>query len=337
MKTEEKLSKEIIKRIVFIAIILILLMGAGVFANKSKVNNVTIVFSDNTELSVITSKTKVSDILKENNIVLLDNEEVIPSLDSNINQNKKIQIGLKKSEIEESDESVIVSSDIINESATIVEKIVVEQVKIPFETVKKEVSVKKGEKKTNKVVQKGKNGIKEITYKVKYENNIEIQRTKVSEKVIKKPVNKIIRVTKKVTSRSGDRESSSVISYGNGKYSYSSAEFDLLCAITAQECSSSYKGALAVITTACNRAESRQWKSKGRDPLSQYKAKGQFCYSIDSHWIKRLNGNYPGCVKKAVLDALNGTRNHQYLSFRSRSSGHSGTPIGGNVYFNKMK
>ena len=336
MKTEEKLSKEIIKRIVFIAIILILLMGAGVFANKSKVNNITIVFSDNTELSVITSKTRVSDILKENNIILLNNEEVVPSLDSNINQDKKIQIGLKKSEIEKSDKSVIVSSDIINESATIVEKIVVEQVKIPFETVKKEVSLKKGEKKTNKVVQKGKNGIKEITYKVKYENNIEIQKTKVSEKVIKKPVNKIIRVTKKVTSRSGDR-ASSVISYGSGKYSYSSAEFDLLCAITAQECSSSYKGALAVITTACNRAESRQWKSKGRDPLSQYKAKGQFCYSIDSHWIKRLNGNYPSCVKKAVLDALNGTRNHQYLSFRAKSSGHSGTPIGGNVYFNKMK
>ena len=169
MKTEETLSKEIIKRIVFIAIILILLMGAGVFANKSKVNNITIVFSDNTELSVITSKTRVSDILKENNIILLDNEEVVPSLDSNINQDKKIQIGLKKSEIEKSDKSVIVSSDIINESATIVEKIVVEQVKIPFETVKKEVSLKKGEKKTNKVVQKGKNGIKEITYKVKYE------------------------------------------------------------------------------------------------------------------------------------------------------------------------
>lgn len=336
MKTEEELSKGIIKRIVFIAIVLILLMGVGVFANRSRVNTITIVFSDNTELSVITSKTKVSDILKENNIILLDNEEVIPSLEKNIDNNKKIQIGLKKNKISESNESTIVSSDIINESATIVEKIVVERIKIPYETVRKEVKVKKGEKKDNKIVQKGKNGIKEITYKVKYENNIEIERKKVSEKVIKKPVNKVVRVTKKVTSRSGTR-STSVVSYGNGKYSYSGSEFDLLCAITAQECSSSYAGALAVITTACNRAESKQWKSKGRDPLSQYKAKGQFCYSIDSHWIKRLNGNYPSCVKKAVSDALNGTRNHRFLSFRSRSSGHSGTPIGGNVYFSKMK
>lgn len=338
MKTEEKLSIGIIKRIVFIAIVLILLTGVGVFANRSRVNTITIVFSDNTELSVITSKTKVSDILKENNIILLDNEEVEPSLENNIDFSKKIQIGLKKKKINEEDESTIVSSDIINESATIVEKIIVERIKIPYETVRKEVSVKKGEKKDNKVVQKGKNGIKEITYKVKYENNIEIERKKVSEKIIKKPVNKVIRVTKKVTatSRSGTR-SSSVISYGNGKYSYSGSEFDLLCAITAQECSSSYAGALAVITTACNRAESKQWKSKGKDPLSQYKAKGQFCYSIDSHWIKRLNGNYPSCVKKAVSDALNGTRNHRFLSFRAKSSGHSGTVIGGNVYFSKMK
>lgn len=35
---------------------------------------------------------------------------------------------------------------------------------------------------------------------------------------------------------------------------------DLLCAITAQECGSSYTGSLAVITTACNRAESTKWK-----------------------------------------------------------------------------
>ena len=108
-----------------------------------------------------------------------------------------------------------------------------------------------------------------------------------------------------------------------------------MCAITAQECSSSYTGALAVITTACNRTKSSSWRRYGTDPLSQYKAPSQFCYSIDSHWRKRLNGNYPSYVKQAVLDALNGKRNHNYLSFRAAGS-HSGEIIGGNVYFNSL-
>jgi len=102
---------------------------------------------------------------------------------------------------------------------------------------------------------------------------------------------------------------------------------DLICAITAQECSSSYTGALAVITTACNRAE-----SKGTDPLTEYKAKGQFCYSIDSKWKRRLNGNYASYVQQAVIDALNGKRNHEYYSFRAAGT-RSGKNIGGNVYF----
>ena len=206
MKTEESLSKGIIKRIVFIAIVIILLMGAGVFASVTRMNTVTIQFSDNTELSVLTSKSKVSDILKENNIVILEDEEVVPSLDSNIDSAKVIKIQNKNDmDIAESEkeEATIVSADIIDENATLVEKIVVEQEKIPYETVKKEVSIKKGDKTTSTVVQKGKNGIKEITYKVKYENDKEIERTKISEKVIKKPVDKIVEVRKKVVTARG--------------------------------------------------------------------------------------------------------------------------------------
>ena len=64
-------------------------------------------------------------------------------------------------------------------------------------------------------------------------------------------------------------------------------------------------------------------------------APSQFCYSIDSYWRKRLNGNYPSYVKQAVLDALNGKRNHSYLSFRAAGYA-SGEIIGGNVYFNSL-
>ena len=87
-----------------------------------------------------------------------------------------------------------------------------------------------------------------------------------------------------------------LVRYSGGKWSYSASELDLLCAITAQECGSSYSGALAVITCAANRAESSRWRRYGSDPLSQYKAPSQFCYSIDNHWRKRLNGNYPSAM-----------------------------------------
>ena len=40
-------------------------------------------------------------------------------------------------------------------------------------------------------------------------------------------------------------------------------------------------------------------------------------------------------IQTAVLDALNGKRNHKYLSFRSAGYA-SGENIGGNVYFNHM-
>ena len=95
MKTEESLSRGIIKRIVFIAVIVMLLMGVGVFASVTNTNTVTIVFSDNTELSIITSKTKVSEILKENNIVLMNDEIVNPGFDSEVDASKTIKIPLQ--------------------------------------------------------------------------------------------------------------------------------------------------------------------------------------------------------------------------------------------------
>ena len=168
MKTEESLSKGIIKRIVFIAIVIILLMGAGVFASVTRMNTVTIQFSDNTELSVLTSKSKVSDILKENNIVILEDEEVVPSLDSNIDSAKVIKIQNKNDmDIAESqkEEATIVSADIIDENATLVEKIVVEQEKIPYETVKKEVSIKKVIKQLVQLFKKVKMELKKLLIK----------------------------------------------------------------------------------------------------------------------------------------------------------------------------
>lgn len=332
MKKAKK-AKLPIKKIIGICLILLFVMGVGVMADNAKLVNVKIILSNGYIMNVTTSKNKVADILEENHIILLPEESVIPEKESNISDNKTIKISKDEKQVEvaqtEENSSNITVETLLKSYDSIVEKIETVQETIPYETITKDVSDNASNKRET-VVQQGKDGLREVTYKVKYQNDAEIERTEISSNIIEEPVDKIIEVRKKTITNRSTRSSSAT--YNNGVWSYSAEEFDLLCAITAQECSSSYEGALAVITTACNRAESSKWGSKGSDPLSQYKAPGQFCYSIDSHWKKRLNGNYSSVVAKAVSDALNGKRNHNYLSFRAAGYA-SGEYIGGNVYF----
>ena len=233
MKTDENLSIGIIKRIVFIALVLIILLGIGVFAGNQSVNNVTIKFSDGTELNVITSKSNVNEILKENNIYILESEVVTPDFSENVDSNKTITIERKDKIKEVKEESVvseiIESNEILNDQGEkIVEKIVKETVEIPFETITKEVSGSSEGEKVNRVLQEGQNGIKEITYKVKYQNDVEIDRTQVSEVVIQEPVNKIVQVSVQVSSRA---------SAANRIQSGASAEAATCQAYARQRCS----------------------------------------------------------------------------------------------------
>ena len=333
MKKDGKSSISLIKFVVISIILFIVFSGIGVMAVNTSLSNVKIVLANGYEMDTVTAKTKVADILNDAHITLTEEEKVVPGLEEEISDNKTIKITKQEEilpeEVQPAEENTVSMDELLKEYAPITEKIITEQIEIPFETITKDIS--DGGNKQNKVIQEGRNGLKEVTYQVKYQNDVEIERIELSSTVIKEPVNKIVQIQTQVTSRA-----STAVSYGNGRWSYSAKELDLLCAITAQECSSSYEGALAVITCACNRAESSKWRSKGTDPLSQYKAKGQFCYSIDSNWKKRLNGNYTAAVKQAVLDALNGKRNHNYLSFRSARSYSGGVNIGGNAYFNPM-
>ena len=333
MKKDGKASISLIKFVVISIILFIVFSGIGVMAVNTSLSNVKIVLANGYEMNTVTAKTKVEDILNDAHITLTEEEKVVPGLEEEISDNKTIKITKQEEilpeEVQPAEENTVSMDELLKEYAPITEKIITEQIEIPFETITKDIS--DGGNKQNKVIQEGQNGLKEVTYQVKYQNDVEIERIELSSTVIKEPVNKIVQIQTQVSSRA-----STAVSYGNGRWSYSAKELDLLCAITAQECSSSYEGALAVITCACNRAESSKWRSKGTDPLSQYKAKGQFCYSIDSNWKKRLNGNYTAAVKQAVLDALNGKRNHNYLSFRSARSYSGGVNIGGNAYFNPM-
>ena len=205
MKREEKASISIMK-IICISIILILISGIGVMAVNTQLNDVKIVLQNGYEMTALTSKTKVSDILEENNIILEDNQKTIPDLDSEIAAGETIKITDKSyNEVQIaqiSEEGVETSLDQLLENyAPVTEKIVVEQVTIPYETVTKNTTnATTGT--TNKVLQQGKDGLKEVTYKVKYQNDIEIEKTVISEVVITEPVDRIVQVQKVQTSRS---------------------------------------------------------------------------------------------------------------------------------------
>lgn len=114
-------------------------------------------------------------------------------------------------------------------------------------------------------------------------------------------------------------------------YNYSDQDMELIYAIVMQEGGSDYDSALAVITSACNRAQNNWYNVT--DPLEQLKFPKQYCYSIDSNWQKYLNNNVPQSVRDAVIDALKyGKRNHGFCSFRPHPVGDC-TQIGGNYYF----
>ncbi len=213
MKTDEKSSIRIIRKIVFVSIIVILMLVVGVFATKSDMNYITIKFSDDTSISVVTSKVNVSEILEENNIVVLDDEQVIPSLESNINAAKTIEICKKdvKKVVVAEETSNVTTEQILGNYVTVTEKIITEQIEIPYETVTKDIS-NSGAQTKDSVLQEGQNGIKEIKYKVKYQDNVEIERTTISETVIKEPVDKIVQISNKVVSRSSGYRATSGLS-----------------------------------------------------------------------------------------------------------------------------
>ena len=204
MKREEKASFSIIK-IICVSIILVLISGIGVMAVSDNLKDITIVLQNGYEMTAFTSKSTVSEILDENNIVLNENQKTIPDLTSQVEAGDVIKITDKSyNEVQiakVSEEGVQTSLEQLLQSyAPITEKIITEQVSIPFETITKNTAGTTTDT-TSKVLQEGKVGIKEVTYKVKYQNDVEIERTTLSETVIQEPVNKIVQVNKKVTSR----------------------------------------------------------------------------------------------------------------------------------------
>ncbi len=206
MKNKEKGSFSMIK-IICVSILMIILLSIGVFAVNKDLNDVVIILDNGYEMKVFTDKTNVSEILNENNIVLTENQKTSIDMETEVKSGDVIKI-LDKSE--ENTNTTVISEEVVETTlddllqnySAVTEKIIVEQVVIPFETITKN-SETTGET-TNEVLQEGKDGIKEITYKVKYQNDVEIEKVMISEVVVQEKVDKIVEVQKvvSVTSRS---------------------------------------------------------------------------------------------------------------------------------------
>ena len=213
MKNDEKASISL-KRIIAISIIFLFLTGIAVVAGNVKLNTVKIILSSGYEMNVLTAKTKVSEILDEKHIIILEDEKVIPDLEEELSSNNTIKIFKNTdeeieiaTEIESS--ANVKTEDLLKNYEQIVEKIVTEEVKIPYETITKDVSTGSSAKQ-DKIIQYGVDGLKRVTYKIKYQNNIEIEKTEISSEIIKEPIDKIVEIrTKQITSRSSNfREAS---------------------------------------------------------------------------------------------------------------------------------
>ncbi len=182
-----------------------MILGAVVLGGNVKLNSVNIKFSNNHEITVLTAKTKVCEILDENHIVLEENEVVTPGMDSDITDKKTIVIskrGEEPAEIATNVQTDMKAEDVKEKYSNIKEEIVVEIVEIPFATVTKDVS--NGSASTrNAIIQQGKNGERKVTYKVTYKDEVEISREELSSEIIKEPVDKIVQVQTKslITSR----------------------------------------------------------------------------------------------------------------------------------------
>ena len=91
MKNDEKASISL-KRIIAISLIFLFLTSIAVVAGNVKLNSVKIILSSGYEMNVLSSKTKISEILDENHIIILEDEKVIPSLDEELSSNNTIKI-----------------------------------------------------------------------------------------------------------------------------------------------------------------------------------------------------------------------------------------------------
>lgn len=193
-----------LKRIILLVLVFIFMLSYAVFASKQNIKPIKVKFRDGTEITISSYEKDPYKILKSNNIVLLSNEDVKLY---NYEEYNLINIIEKENASNTANEKKITvlnikNMDIYENYKNIVEKIEVETIEIPFETITRAADGYTEENTTNRIVQIGQNGVKEIKYRSIYKNDQCINREKIEEKVIKEPISKIVQLSPKYTARS---------------------------------------------------------------------------------------------------------------------------------------
>ena len=134
-----------IMKIIGVSLIFILIFGVSVMATEVNIRSVEITMANGYKMTVVTSKTIVAVILSENNIVIESDERVSPKLEEQIKENNKITITSQSEQevqIAKISESGIETTldEILKSYSPIIEKIIIEQETIPYETITKDAS-----------------------------------------------------------------------------------------------------------------------------------------------------------------------------------------------------
>jgi len=197
MSRDEKASLSLHKTLA-ICFIFILVLSVAVVAGNVELRSVRIQFSNNHEITVVTSRTKVSEILEANNIILASNEMTIPGLDEEISENNTIEIfiiGTRDTETveisEASDENTVLS--IVERHQNTEYKIVTVTEEIPYETITRDVT--SGNNATeNRVIQTGRNGLRETKYKITFVGETELSRIPLETTIVREPRDRIVQI-----------------------------------------------------------------------------------------------------------------------------------------------
>ena len=189
----------------------------------------------NEEIPLMTTASTVGDVLFEENIILYLADIVEPSLDTLIAENLVIEIDRAMPIVIEADGTTLetrVQSETVgkalaeigmplmgfdypipNEDSLVTEDMTIQVVRsleeleiveqsVPFETVMQ--PNENLELDTRQVVQTGQNGTEQLTYRVRYDNGVEAERTLDSSAVTQTPVNQIIHYGTKIVLRTID-------------------------------------------------------------------------------------------------------------------------------------
>lgn len=176
-------------------IVIVVTVGLIVIGFQSK--SVTIDYYG-TVIKVKTMSNTIEGLLMQNDIYIDEKAVVYPSVETRIENNMEIKI------YSEEEYATLELDKYVEVAKTnVTEKIVEEIQYIDYKTEKKSNSSKA--RGTSKILKKGEQGQKVITYVVTYDGDKEIAKTALNEKVTKEAVSKVVEVGTKVTasSRSG--------------------------------------------------------------------------------------------------------------------------------------